>query len=293
MIPIKDCLQRNINILGADYSNVGKTMGSGLFGRRKLLLSYDKNEGWKILRLNLFQIFFRKILDVYKTTHLNYIIKHWSKTTKDVNIENYREKTLRVWVKKYLVGLGNANASSADVTCFGEKHLDKPYRVYAAHFINANYREGDIVLVEGVKAGEIVSPKEHQQTRNITIDCLVQGWEPENFKELGALAFREATAKYEALEAAIDHLKENLPLEGELSEENMALLEKEIEPLIETISSANKFYKSKDPIVLSANKIIHKLFEQLKTGTHPREKPWSGFLLHCFADLRQIRKKSG
>lgn len=280
------CLQANERLLGVGYSNLGKTIGFGFLGPWKVFLSYDRKTGWKVLKLNFIQLFFRKILGAYKTTHLNHIVNHWNKRggIDEGDVEKCHARIQGIWTKKYLIGVGNAKFSQADVICFAEEHLDRSYRASVAEFINANYREGDIVLVEGVEAGKI-APKEHPQTRDVKVDCVIRGWEVENFEELSSAA-KEANAKHKLLTASLKRLKEVLPPKGELNSEQLTTLEREVEDLAKNIRILSQYYKKNDAgFAVEAVEAIYRLFRELKKGTLSSEGAHGSCFLYAVSSI--------
>lgn len=133
-----DFIVANKTNLGANYSKLGKTTGSGFWHRRKILLSFDKTNGWRIVKLNPLQMFFRQVFGAYKNTHLKSVFKQVAREKvkdKNVPLPLYQRLT-QLWSKKFIAAVGNSSPAKADVFCFGEKHGDVSYRAVAVQFIN-------------------------------------------------------------------------------------------------------------------------------------------------------------
>jgi hypothetical protein len=93
-----------------------------------------------------------------------------------------RINTLLFSPKKIFSSWSNVESSSkADLFLFPEWHANKEYRKTMNRYINEHYREGDIVLVEGIPAG---TAERNQQVEYLKEGIPVYGWEPQNFKEL-------------------------------------------------------------------------------------------------------------
>jgi hypothetical protein len=181
---LSDCLTRNASQLGSNYDLLGSTIGTG-FGKHKLLLSFNAKQGWKTVHLNTLQLLLRKIFGLYKSTHLETVFRAWKDLTKSTHYKNLslhlRLKTLLHHPKRNFVVFGNASVETAEIFCFPEVHDDKKYRNATANFINEHYREGDVVLIEGQRAGV---PGRNQQVERVKRHVQVFGWEPENFKSV-------------------------------------------------------------------------------------------------------------
>lgn len=276
---LSDCLLKNHFLLGPNYEKLGKARGSSCLSG-KILLSYTHKDGWKVLELNIFQLFFRKILGAYKSTHLNHIAKRINKLQLTDNIKDCHARIEALWTKKNLIGLGNGNLSEAGIICFAEKHGDKCYRASIAQLINASYREGDIILVEGSEASQKIASEDHQQTENLKPGCIVRGWEPENYEEINGSSFKKASMRYDELQKLCNYFQDNLRMEGTLTDEEITLLKIRLNELIEKIRDLNRYYKSKSKIVLQADKILEEGFEKLKKGDLSSEGN-HGEVLYC------------
>lgn len=188
--------------LGSNYQFLGKSQGSFL-KRKKSFLSYNNKTGWDVIRLNAIQLFLRKYFGFYRSTHLKTIAKAWSKVSQN---KEYRDNKLNkrihsLWEKKfpnkifpYALALGNSSLEKAEVICIAEQHGLKSSKEVMAHIINRYYREGDIILLESLKAGtekraeEIFGPL-------LKKGLIVKGWDVEGLDSI----FNTVDKKYEEL----------------------------------------------------------------------------------------------
>lgn len=240
MVTLRQVLNQNSNTLGTQYENLGTSRGRFL-NKNKLLLSYNKDTGWNLVQLNIFQLFLRKVFGFYKETHLKRICEEWTFTSEEMAETPFEEKIKAIWNRAYpnkpmpnpvyFQKFGNTNLSAADIYCYGEVHTDDTMRKKIGEDINNRYRPGDIILVEGLEAGKIVKAKDGPQTQKyLNPDFDVQGWEPENFEDLIApftahhkVMLKKLTDTYDSIVKAIpssndytsaelDHLKAQLPI---------------------------------------------------------------------------------
>ncbi|MBA2728675.1 MAG: hypothetical protein H0U49_10945, partial [Parachlamydiaceae bacterium] len=247
------CLTENRDILGTKYENLGKRVGGFLIGH-KVMLSYDKKTGYKIEKLNIFQLFFRK-LGFYKSTHLNFIDKKICRLDKkDSLTDKCHARINALWAKKNIIALGNSTPSEAKVIGFAERHGDHSFRANTARQINALYKKGDIVLVEGSEAGKIITGK-HQMTGNLNPGCTIRGWEPDNFKTLTGDFFKKGDENSEEIKACLNEFKNTCENKGKLSSAEATEIKGKIEKLKEKIKEWNKYYKSDSDLILNAGKI--------------------------------------
>ena len=75
--------------------------------------------------------------------------------------------------------LGNTPLSKAKVVYLGETHSDETYRRTVNELIERNYKKGDIILIEGVKAGKKVPIREGMVgylNKNIDYDIRGSGY---------------------------------------------------------------------------------------------------------------------
>lgn len=186
---LEDCLSTNTKVLGENYSQLGTTIKSGWFSR-KVFLSFDPKKGWNVVKLGWLQLFLRKFLGFYKSTHLTNIIRAWKEyrkahvAYKNTALKN-RIHALVFPPKKFLSSWGNVDSIEANVFVFPETHTHKNYRKIVNQYINDHYREGDVVLVEGVVAGKA---KRNQQVKDLKEGIQVFGWDHPHFKDLANLA---------------------------------------------------------------------------------------------------------
>ncbi len=261
---LSDCLSKNHFLFGSNCEKLGTLRGSCLGG--KTLLSYTDKDGWEVLKLNVFQLFFRKVLGAYKSTHLDHIAKRINKLQITDNIKDCHARVEALWIKKNLIGLGNSDLPEAGIVCFAERHGDKCFRAGIAQLINASYRAGDIILVEGMEADQEIVSKDYQQTKTLNSECIVRGWEPKNFKEINGSSFKKASTKYEELQKLSNYFRDNLKMEGNLTDEEIDILKIKLDELTGKIKYLNEYYKSKSKIILQSDEILKEVLEKLKKG---------------------------
>src|SRR5262249_31185114 len=137
---LTNILNKYSNILGNDYQNLGKTVGSGL-RRRKILLSYNYKKGFDVIKLNILQLFLRKIFGFYSNTHLENVINKWVCIRRKDQWNNplFDHRIQDIWKKTYThkglpsysmilenkLALGSTPLEEMQVFCFAENHCDK------------------------------------------------------------------------------------------------------------------------------------------------------------------------
>lgn len=164
----------------------------------KWMLAYDAHkENWQIVKLNIVQLFIRKVLGLYKSTHLSSIVEGYNKQKNLYRNTLLEQRLADIWRRTYpnsqnnlsspFVILGNTTPDKAQIFCFPEEHHDRTgLRQRYGEVINRYYRPGDIILVEGweshkpaTKAGQISDMLQH-----VNPDYPVRGWEPENYADI-------------------------------------------------------------------------------------------------------------
>lgn len=186
-------ISSNIHLLG-EYSKSHRFPS-------KHLLSVDKNGEWKIRTLNTIQLLLRKIFGCYKDTHLNTIATAWNAyQCKHGNVcPELNDKIAQIWAKHHstpilsplakVVYFGNSKLSDADVIGICQLHSDPKAAKFTAKIITENYREGDVILVEGIDADKMVTADTIPQTLYFPKNAEIQGWEPVGFQALSAFIF--------------------------------------------------------------------------------------------------------
>lgn len=264
---LSECLLKNKYDLGVGSANLGKSQGCFLC-RYKIFLAYSDETGWKIVRLNLIQLFFRRCFGAYKSTHFEYIVSRLNDIRVDAATQSCQSRIRQIWNKKHLVWLGNVPPSEAQVICFAEAHGDKSFRTGISELINAGYKEGDIVLLEGLKAGAIDSgPYRHQQAEYLKRECVTQGWEPENFEELVEVAHKTAFAWKAKMKTCMEDLVRDLRTKGEFTAEELEALKVKLKKFGEEVKILNTYYQSKSELVLNIDDNIDDLFKKVAAGT--------------------------
>lgn len=211
------------------------------------------------------------------------------------DIQSCVSRIRKIWTKSNtlsnnVIALGNTNILQAEIIGFAESHLNESFIASAVQIINTLYREGDIILLEALKAGEVIN-----SYRNLNTNCIIRGWEPENiemachkrskqiekqlldgldgvtnvmmeldiYKEVKRNQESEEVLSSEESEVEWEWDLEKNPL----SEAELDLLEKQLETSIQKIHELNKYYRSDSPEVLQADEILRKIFKQVKEGT--------------------------
>lgn len=257
-------LRQNRTFLGNTYERIGKWVGFGLFSR-KVFLSHDKETGWSIASLNPLQLLFRNAFGLYRNTHLKHVFKCLSEENPQSKVADlsFYSRIAKVWAEKCLKWVGNTSLKDAQVFCFGEKHGDHAYREVVQQFINENYREGDVVLIEGFKAGEVIKACDSQLTQKLKENCLVMGWEPQNFKELNQNGFKLHHAKYQELLELMKQFETTFPENFSFTQSEIPLLKKSLEEIGDKVQELNQYYNSKDWEVLKVKELFSNLLQQV------------------------------
>lgn len=193
MNSLHEILALHTESLGNNYENLGKTVGSCFWKKKKILLSYHEKKGWNVVQLDCISLLLRK-LGFFKSTHLKTIVKKWEivKATTDYANPTLNKKIKALWKKSYpqqdfpsyYVILGNCDPKTAEIKLFCEEHTDQIVRKALGKKINQDYQHGDKILVEVLPAGKISTAEEHRQTQYVKPDYVIQGWEPENIATL-------------------------------------------------------------------------------------------------------------
>lgn len=276
-INLESCLNGNSSLLGQGCTWLGKYKPSennslipllfedlqkkiiGYFCDKKVLLSYTKKRGWKVVELNRFQCFLRKF-GWHQSTYLDHIAKKILRENGiNNNVNQCRRHILQLWGKKNLIALGNANLSDAKVVCFAEKHGDKLY--YAACRLlceSSQIHKYTIRLAEGCK----VTEKKNRHTLEGN-PYLFVGWEPENLDMNNFQAFANARVKNDALkQCRLLHLKKFLEDSTELH----------LDGIVKEIDSLNEYYQSKAKLVLEADTVLKGAFQEFRKGELSKEE---------------------
>ncbi|MES2345347.1 MAG: hypothetical protein V4494_05375 [Chlamydiota bacterium] len=287
---LSDCLSANQSILGSNCEQLGKNSnGFGFFNQKKLL-SYAGKDRWNVVSLNVFQLFFRKILGFYKSTHLDYVTKRISELQPSNNTKNCCARIKSLWMKKNLIGLGNSELSKADVLGFAETHLDKRYSACVAQLVNDNYQRGDVILVEGLKAGEKMKAQDHPQTKHLKLGCVVRGWEPKNFEEMHRSVLEKPNSKAREMQKCFEFAWSHFGLHGSLTDRKIAKLGDKLNELIKKVNDLNKYYKSDSKLVVQADKILKEAFEKLKKRDLSSDSFYA-VILKVFSELQKKQAK--
>jgi len=162
-----------------------------------------------------------------------------------------------------LIVCGSSDPDHARVFCFAEKHEKPAFRKEIAEFIQKHYSPGDIILVEGVKSGEVISAKKHQQTSFLPDGYIVEGWEPHNFEELNHNFFKKNDEMYNRLLALQKQLKQKLPPKN-YEKKDLYELKKFLPQFIKEYNQLAEYYYVSTKNV---KKAINDLFKRLEKKT--------------------------
>jgi hypothetical protein len=89
--------------------------------------------------------------------------------------EHYRPE--RSLLDDFHVTGGNIPIEKANIICLGERHDCQNHVTLHARLLESFAKDGDIVLVEGVKSGQVVSRHKLEVTKTLTKDVTVYGWD--------------------------------------------------------------------------------------------------------------------
>jgi len=197
----------NLSYLNANLQSLGKYSRKGLFWS-KSFLSYDKNGDWKVLQLNIIQVIARKLFGCYKETRLEKVIFGWNdyQAVHGNVCPELSEKLGSLWAKTHpkqillpspeVFSFGNAKLKDAEVIGICELFSDPDNSKFCGKILSEHYRDGDVILVEGVDANTKIAAKQVQQTMFLSKPAEIYGWEPVGFKELSEAVF-ESTISIE------------------------------------------------------------------------------------------------
>jgi len=240
---------------------IGGYVGSFLFNRKKILLSYSVKKGLKICKLNLFQLFLRKYFGLFKSTHLNKVFEKSGEIAPEYAIENWYDHINFAWGKKNVKYVGNSKILDANVICFAEEHADRAFQIFTAYLINKMYSEKDIVLAECVEAGKTIDREELFGPNRLRSNICIQGWEPENFEEIQGSAMKTLRKKIREAEQAASCFKQFADLKI-FRNESLSELKKKLEDFSKKIISLNQYFNSCDHRILEIKKFTEALFKE-------------------------------
>lgn len=254
---IEKALEKNKKLLGADYSNLGKTKGP-FFWPRKVVLSYKEKKGWEVRQLNIFQLFRKSLCGSYKSTKLDHVVKKLNDLAPlEGEVKKCHHQMQKLWMKKNLIEWGNCSITDAKVICFPEEHTDKDFHAVVVNFINEYYQEGDIILIEGIKVTQkgkllpgIYSPFDFNS------ECVIEGWEPESFDDM----LNQCFPKFVEYKNEIgEYLKEVIKKQNENDLEGIKSL---LIQLIADVKKWNKYYQSDSEYILNFDEAVNMCLEE-------------------------------
>ncbi|MBA3815753.1 MAG: hypothetical protein H0X29_04385 [Parachlamydiaceae bacterium] len=152
------------------------------------------------------------------------------------------EKITTFWAKKHPIPVlkqlseityfGNASRSDADIIGICQLHSDPNEAEFTAKILNANYREGDVILVEGIDSNRNPLPDTSQHTLHFPKNATIFGWEPIGFEELSAFVFESTISiltQFETNATVLKKLLKNINFEKDPNEFKIISPEKERE----------------------------------------------------------------
>lgn len=95
-----------------------------------------------------------------------------------------RSLSIRSWAEYECTDFrGNTQIEEADIICLGDNHsvfYDDARRFWLLEVLA---KDGDLILVEGVEANELIDKKDHDWTSLLDIDVSVRGWDNQGLRE--------------------------------------------------------------------------------------------------------------
>lgn len=185
-----------------DFSNISTNLQHlGTLSRSgwwwsKSLLSFDKNGHLKIIQLNIIQLLARKLFGCYQETHLKTVILGWNsfQAVHGCVCPELSKKLSSLWAKKHseqillpqpdIFFFGNSQLKEAEVIGIAELFSDPDNSKFCSKLLSENYREGDVILVEGIDANIKIAAEDDIQTIFLSKQADIYGWEPVGYKEL-------------------------------------------------------------------------------------------------------------
>lgn len=263
---LNECLDKYRSEIGEHCENLGKSSGPWGLGK-KCYLSYKKGQRWEVVKLNVLQRFLRFTLLFYKETHINLVGRKIARLKIEAD-HDCLDLIVSKWSRKNLIFQGNSDIKRAKIIGLPENHLKPIYNAATARIIKKLYQPGDIILIEGWKAGNKITARKAgmHMTAFLPEDLIVRGWEPQNLEELIKVP-NASKEKYKILLSYLDVLKTiNI---REYSDDEINSYESLKNEIIAKISELNLFYKSKNKWVLNAADYINAVFLDFKETKKP------------------------
>ncbi|HEV8051981.1 MAG TPA: hypothetical protein VGP47_05755, partial [Parachlamydiaceae bacterium] len=108
----------------------------------------------------------------------------------DLWLRNHSQQILLPLSETFFVG--NSNIENAEVIGIGQLFSDPNNSKFCGKILSQHYREGDIILIEGIDAGKRVHRGQNPQTDFLTKPAEMYGWEPVGYEALNAQVFETA-----------------------------------------------------------------------------------------------------
>jgi hypothetical protein len=226
--PIQPCFL-DLPTLHESIPHLGK-YGKNHWIPSKTFLSFNHKNELKVRSLNVFQLLARKFLGWYQETHLNVVAKALNayqashgnfspeifKLINDRLVKSHQGQILDPVPEIFY--FGNTTLNDAEIIGICQLHSDPDEAKFTAKILNENYREGDIILVEGIDSDKEVRPDAITQTLYFPQKAEIYGWEPIGFEALSAFVFESTIAildQFQNQTAIIVKLLNNINFEKE------------------------------------------------------------------------------
>lgn len=289
-----ECIHDNSVLLGLDLANIGKKVS---WIGHKVFFTHNPKDGWNVVKLNIFQLFLRKVFGCYKESHFNEVFKQWHHFKKE-NIQEFQDirnaensqnlashlqrlssRLTAIWSKQHLVAYGSSKLTQAQVFCFAEIHGDIKFREATAKIIKDNYREGDIILVEGLESGKIDLEMNSQFSKYYKNgNYLIQGWEPAGYEAWAKQIFRATEDQYSKAVKLLEEIQNKTPKGKDYTSKDLEGLKEVMDRFYEEYRSIAKHFLLEDNEIEEAlrrvkffyNKLEKhdKVFDQIMDGDH-------------------------
>lgn len=290
-VSFSECLENNMHILGTGASRLGKIQKSGFLGlgSYKLMLSHNAETGWSVAKLNIFQLFFRKLFGAMLSTHGHLIHKQLHDIIKmGTGAEVFNNARVNeIWQKRFFKGVGNADVGQSNLFVFPEEHTDYVYRKTVGKFISDHYRKGDVILVEGQKASKTKKAQDHEQTRHVTVDAQVQGWEPENFDEYIPASMKRNSEKAKEIGTLFLWIAGKVPTKINNQDKDLKEFYQALPEFIEKYHELAAYFQVANPVTVDdIKKAFKKVFEK------GLDNPSAVLKMLLLMQLRPLEEKS-
>jgi hypothetical protein len=285
MSTLHKVLSNNKTLLGDQYQNLGKSTGSFLYKKRIFLAYNEKKNEFDVVTLNVIQIFLRNVFGFYKSTRLAVVANAWDGYKIDneklpKELDALDQKLHSAWKRKYpkaafptyAIFLATDSSQNPRIIAGADIHTDDILHKVFGRTINQHYKPGDLVIVEGVRAG-IVTTKRQGATQHIKESVLLQGWEPEGF-EKSTVFDKTIKEVVNPMEQTWVKLRAAVPKDDNFSDQDLIPLEQAIKEFSEAMGQAyahNYSNAQERENQLSADReFLRKSYAKLKDKSFPQ-----------------------